>query len=93
LTRERLDEIDRKILRILQRDGRTSMKDIADDIGKLSKVAVSYRVKRLRKMGVIQGFHARIDPDHVGQGFLFVTRLFLFERCTGKPDRKEDSCT
>lgn len=77
MTRERLDEIDRKILRILQRDGRTSMKDIADDIGKLSKVAVSYRVKRLRKIGVIQGFHARIDPDHVGQGFLFVTRLSI----------------
>jgi DNA-binding Lrp family transcriptional regulator len=77
LTRERLDEIDRKILRILQRDGRASMKDIADDIGKLSKVAISYRVKRLRKIGVIQGFHARIDPDFVGQGFLFISRLSI----------------
>jgi Lrp/AsnC family leucine-responsive transcriptional regulator len=77
LTRDRIDEIDRKILRILQSDGRASMKDIADKIGKLSKVAVSYRVKRLRKTGVIQGFHAKIDPGYVGQGFLFVSRLSI----------------
>ena len=77
MTRDRIDEIDRKILRILQSDGRASMKDIADKIGKLSKVAVSYRVKRLRKTGVIQGFHARIDPGYVGQGFLFVSRLSI----------------
>ena len=77
MTRDRIDEIDRKILRILQSDGRASMKDIADKIGKLSKVAVSYRVKRLRKTGVIQGFHARIDPDSLGQGFLFVSRLSI----------------
>jgi DNA-binding Lrp family transcriptional regulator len=34
-------------------------------------------VKRLRKTGVIQGFRAKIDPDYVGQGFLFVTRLSI----------------
>ncbi|TLM99416.1 Lrp/AsnC family transcriptional regulator [bacterium] len=77
MTRDRIDEIDRKILRILQSDGRASMKDIADKIGKLSKVAVSYRVKRLRKTGVIQGFQAKIDPGCVGQGFLFVSRLSI----------------
>lgn len=77
MTRDRIDEIDRKILRILQSDGRASMKDIADKIGKLSKVAVSYRVKRLRKTGVIQGFHAKIDPGYVGQGFLFLSRLSI----------------
>ena len=77
MTRDRIDEIDRKILRILQSDGRASMKDIADKIGKLSKVAVSYRVKRLRKTGVIQGFHAKIDPDYVAQSFLFVSRLSI----------------
>ena len=49
MTRERIDEIDRKILRILQSDDRASMKDRPDKIGKLSKVAVSYRVKRLRR--------------------------------------------
>jgi Lrp/AsnC family leucine-responsive transcriptional regulator len=82
LTRDRIDEIDRKILRILQSDGRASMKDIADKIGKLSKVAVSYRVKRLRKTGVIQGFHAKIDPGCVGQGFLFVSRLSIAAKGT-----------
>ena len=58
------------------------MKDIADKIGKLSKVAVSYRVKRLRKTGVIEGFHAKIDPGCVGQGFLFVSRLSIAAKGT-----------
>jgi DNA-binding Lrp family transcriptional regulator len=75
LKSDEIDEIDRKILRMLQNDGRVSMKKIADKIGKFSKVAVSYRVRRLIKMGVIQGFYVRIDPDHMNQSFLFITKL------------------
>jgi DNA-binding Lrp family transcriptional regulator len=70
-----IDEIDRKILRILQRKGRTSMKEVADGIGKLSKVAVSSRVKRLVEVGVIEGFHAKINPKIMEQDTLFITSL------------------
>jgi Lrp/AsnC family leucine-responsive transcriptional regulator len=70
-----LDEIDRKILKILQHDGRTSMKEIAERIGKLSKVAISYRVKRLVDRGVIQGIHAKINPTSMDQDTLFITSL------------------
>lgn len=73
----RLDEIDRRILRILQEDGRASVKAIAKKVGKLSKVAISYRMKRLNKAGVIQGYYTRIDPNSVGQSFLFITGVSI----------------
>lgn len=72
-----IDEIDRKILRILQNDGRASTQKIADRVGGLSKVAIAYRIRRLIKSGVIQGFYARVDPDQLRQNFLFITRLAL----------------
>jgi DNA-binding Lrp family transcriptional regulator len=72
-----IDDTDRKILRILQRDGRASMKEIATRIGTLSKVAVSYRVKRLIDSGAIEGFHATINPKTMDQDTLFITSLTI----------------
>ena len=74
---KRIDEIDRKILLMLQRDGRMSLTELARRIGGLTKVAVSYRVKRLQRIGIIEGFHARLNPQLLGEGILFVTQLVL----------------
>jgi Lrp/AsnC family leucine-responsive transcriptional regulator len=79
-TPKRIDEVDRKILLILQQDGRMSLTEIAKRIGGMTKVAVSYRVRQLVKSGVIQGFNAKINPEMVGQGFLFATQLVLREK-------------
>lgn len=77
LTPRKIDNIDRKILFMLQRDGRMSLTELARRIGGLTKVAVSYRVKRLQKMGIIEGFHARLNPQLLGEGLLFATQLVL----------------
>jgi len=77
---KRMDDIDLKILRMLQRDGRVSLTAMARRIGGLTKVAVSYRVRRLMKSGVIEGFNAKIRPEMVGQGFLFATQLIMKEK-------------
>jgi Lrp/AsnC family leucine-responsive transcriptional regulator len=76
---KRIDDIDRKILRMLQKDGRMSLTEMARRIG-LTKVAVSYRVRRLRKSGVIEGFNVKISPEMVGQSFLFATQLVMKEK-------------
>jgi Lrp/AsnC family leucine-responsive transcriptional regulator len=76
---KRIDDVDRKILRMLQKDGRMSLTEMARRIG-LTKVAVSYRVRRLRKSGMIEGFSAKIRPEMVGQGFLFATQLVMKEK-------------
>jgi DNA-binding Lrp family transcriptional regulator len=56
-----LDEIDREILAILQANGRLSGADIGRKVN-LSQPAVSARIQRLERSGVITGYHAVVDP-------------------------------
>ena len=50
----KIDEIDEKILRLLIKDARIRLKDIAKDCD-MSSVSVLNRIKRLKKLGVITG--------------------------------------
>jgi len=61
-----LDQIDLKILYILQNDGRRRLADIAEDVD-LSAPAVMERVKKLEASGVIRGYHALVDAKKVGK--------------------------
>lgn len=60
-----LDDTDREILRILQQDARTPFSEIARQID-MSSATVHDRVGRLVEEGVIEGYHARINPEAVG---------------------------
>lgn len=57
-----LDAFDRKILSVLQRDGRISNLELADAIG-LSPTPCARRVKALEESGVIRDYVARLDPQ------------------------------
>jgi DNA-binding Lrp family transcriptional regulator len=61
-----LDAIDRKILRLLQEDGRRSYRAIAEAVG-LRAPSVHARVQRLEKEGYIRGYHADVDPERIGR--------------------------
>lgn len=60
-----LDPMDCKILMELQQNARTPFAEIGRHIG-LSTPAVIERVRRLEESGVIEGYHARINPAKVG---------------------------
>jgi len=60
-----LDELDRKILAALRKDGRVTFTDLAQQVG-LSKTPCQQRVKRLVENGVIVGFRAIVDPAKLG---------------------------
>ncbi|WP_123624160.1 Lrp/AsnC family transcriptional regulator [Halorubrum sp. CSM-61] len=62
-----LDETDRAILRILQEDARTPFSEVARRID-MSSATVHDRVNRMEEAGVIEGYHASIDPKTVGYG-------------------------
>jgi Lrp/AsnC family transcriptional regulator, leucine-responsive regulatory protein len=62
----KLDDIDRRILAALQRDGRLSIVDLAGQIG-LSATPCLRRVKRLEQCGVITGYAAIINPAATGR--------------------------
>ena len=59
-----IDEIDRRILTILQENARTSNADIARAVS-MAPSAVLERVRKLERKGVITGYEARIDPSCV----------------------------
>jgi Lrp/AsnC family leucine-responsive transcriptional regulator len=56
-----MDEIDRKILRQLMRDGRATWADLAVDLG-LTAPAIAQRVRRLQDRGIIRQFVALVAP-------------------------------
>ncbi|WP_416773590.1 Lrp/AsnC family transcriptional regulator [Pseudomonas sp. RHF3.3-3] len=63
----KLDAYDRKILAALQRDGRLSNVELADEIG-VSASPCLRRVRMLEEAGVIRGYQVNLDRDEVGLG-------------------------
>ena len=61
----RLDHIDRQIVALLLKDGRMSCAAIARSIGRLSERAMSSRIERLIRSGVIQ-VGAVVNPQALG---------------------------
>ncbi|HEX2527995.1 MAG TPA: Lrp/AsnC family transcriptional regulator [Geminicoccus sp.] len=71
-----LDEIDKRILRALQRDGRMPNNELARLVG-LSPSPCLRRVRLLEDAGVIDRYVAVLDPAKVGKGQTFFTRIWL----------------
>ena len=60
-----LDQVDRNILTILQKDGRSSASYVAQEIS-MSVPAVTDRIKKLQESGVIMGFTTMLNHRKVG---------------------------
>lgn len=71
-----LDRIDRRILRALQAEGRLPNAALAQQVG-LSESACLARVRKLERSGVIQGYHARLDPFRVEIGLVLLVEIAL----------------
>ncbi|HEY8564526.1 MAG TPA: Lrp/AsnC ligand binding domain-containing protein [Beijerinckiaceae bacterium] len=71
-----IDRIDRRILAILQAEGRLPMVELAERIG-LSPTSAGERLRRLQKDGVIAGFGARLDAKRLGLGLLVFVEVSL----------------
>jgi|TARA_B100000959_G_scaffold201426_2_gene210827 DNA-binding Lrp family transcriptional regulator len=69
-----MDEVDRKIVRVLEDDARTSLRRIAEEVG-VALGTVSNRVRRMEALGVIQGYTVLLDPDKSGWGLSVVIGL------------------
>jgi Lrp/AsnC family leucine-responsive transcriptional regulator len=67
-----LDDMDQKILTLLAKDARMSLKDIAESVS-LSSTAVSARIERLKEAGVIESFRVNINPIALG----YYTKAFI----------------
>ena len=61
-----LDDVDRKILRELQNDGRASFRDVSARIG-VSTPTVSSRVQAMVDVGLLRGYSTMLDAEMLGQ--------------------------
>jgi Lrp/AsnC family transcriptional regulator, leucine-responsive regulatory protein len=71
-----IDQIDRRLLEILQADGRIANVELAERIG-LSPPSVGERLKRLQREGFIEGYGARLNPHRLGFGLLVFVEVQL----------------
>src|ERR1700681_4704500 len=71
-----IDKIDRRILSILQGDGRIANVELAERIG-LSPTSVGERLKRLQRDGYVEGYGARLNPHLLGLGLLVFVEVLL----------------
>lgn len=69
-----LDAIDRRILAILQENGRLSNQEIAERVN-LSPSPCLRRIRRLEETGVITGYVALLDPQKLGLDLLATVQV------------------
>lgn len=77
-----MDAADRAILKALAKNARTSIKQLAGEAF-LSSPAVSARVERLEKSGVITGYQARLNHQALGYPILAFVNIAM------APERKQ----
>ena len=73
---DEIDAFDRKIIAVLEKDGRLSVTELAKRVG-LSKTPCQTRLKRLTDRGYIRGFKAVVDPEKLGLGHVAFTEVKL----------------
>lgn len=64
-----IDDVDRKILRVLQENARTPNSEIAEKIG-MAPSATYERVRKLERKGIIKGYEVRLDAEKLGAGLI-----------------------
>ena len=69
-----IDELERKIVRSLNKNSRKSFREIAKEIGTSAPVVIN-KVKRLEKLGAIKGYIPLLDPEYFGFSLTAVVAL------------------
>lgn len=71
-----LDVIDEHIIALLQKNGKMNNKEVATKVG-LSVTPTFERIKRLERLGVIQGYHATINRSFLGKALQVFCQVSL----------------
>lgn len=79
-----LDSVDKQIIAILSRDGRTTNADLAAALGVAPSTAHA-RMRSLVERGIVTGFHASVDHQRLGRGLQAMIGVAL------RPGARHDS--
>lgn len=74
-----LDEIDKKILRHLQKNGRITNLHLSREVG-LSPAPTLERVRKLEDRGYITGYHASLSPESLGLNLKIIIQISLIRQ-------------
>jgi len=69
-----LDETDKRLLNLLQKDCRMPLQEIKEELD-IPKSTIHYRIRRLEEEGIIEGYHAKINSDKLGYDLLVVVNV------------------
>ena len=69
-----LDELDVAILKELQKECRSPLQEIADKVGAPAST-VHYRLKRLEKAEIVEGYFAKLNPEKLGFDYTAVIHI------------------
>jgi len=83
----KIDTINKKILFLLQKDGRTTYKEIAAEL-KRSETTIRDRIKAMERIGIIQGYTVLIDKTALGLNFFAI--IFANPTATSELDSITD---
>lgn len=72
---ENLDEIDKRILQLLQENSRITLADIARDINELTENAIRYRIDKLEDEGYIAEYTIQLNPKKFGKNITAIFNL------------------
>ena len=86
----KLDSIDKKIIHLLQENGRITNNELANRIG-LTTTPTLERVKRLEREGVIKGYTAWIDRELIRKGLTVFCSIKLSVHQLGKINEFKNS--
>jgi len=81
-----IDAFDRKILSSLQRDGRLTNGELAEQVG-LSASQCSRRRTSLEQAGIVKGYSANLEPELVGIGLTSIISVTLDRHDAGHAER------
>ncbi|MEW6472810.1 MAG: Lrp/AsnC family transcriptional regulator [Actinomycetota bacterium] len=76
-----LDEVDRQLLKLLQKDARQTNKELADAVG-IAQSTCLERVRALRARGVVTGYRADVDLNALGRPIQAVLMVRLAPKTT-----------
>ncbi len=74
----KLDEVDKKLLKFLQKDSKLTTKALSLELN-LSNTAIYERIKKMERNGVIQKYVALINQEKVGKGFIVFCQIKLLQ--------------
>ncbi|WP_308909068.1 Lrp/AsnC family transcriptional regulator [Pseudokordiimonas caeni] len=89
--RVKLDSVDRKILSVLQAEGRITNVDLAERVG-ITAPPCLRRVRALEEEGYIQGFHADLNKEMLGYGLTVFAMVGLHSQADSDLKAFEQQC-